>query len=263
MSHALYEIIGQGYDQTRKADSSVTARLMHHLDDTPGQKWLDLGCGTGNYTAALAQAGADIVGVDPSEDMLRQAREKYPAMTWTQGQAEALPFADESFDGAITTLTIHLWDNLIKGFQEINRVIKPGGRLVIFTSMPHQMKGYWLNEYFPSVIAQSMRMMPGFDSLQATLGRGGWRLTATEKFFVTKDLQDLMFYSGKHRPELYLESTVRSSISYFAAAENQAAVDQGLERLKADLESGAFEAVRERYANSFGDYMFIVASKHG
>ncbi len=263
MSQALYEIIGKGYDQTRKADSTVTQRLVHFLGNTPEKSWVDIGCGTGNYTAALSQAGADIIGVDPSDDMLDQAREKYPEMSWVKGKAEELPFADESFDGAITTLTIHLWDNLIKGFQEVNRVIKPGGKLVIFTSMPHQMKGYWLNEYFPSVIGKSMNMMPGFDSLQATLDRGGWRLSSTEKYFVTEDLQDLMFYGGKHRPELYLETTVRSSISYFVADENQEAVNAGLRRLKEDIESGAFDAVRERYANTFGDYMFVVAEKRG
>jgi ubiquinone/menaquinone biosynthesis C-methylase UbiE len=261
MSQALQDLIAQGYDQTRRADAQVTERLRHHLQPAPGEQWLDVGCGTGNYTATLAQTGAELVGVDPSEEMLRQASEKYPDTQWVKAHAEDLPFADGRFDGAITTLSIHLWDNLVKGFEQIHRVVKPGGRLVIFTSMPHQMKRYWLNEYFPSVIEQSTRMMPGFDSLQATLGRARWRLCASEKFFVTEDLQDLMFYSGKHRPELYLESTVRSSISYFAAVENQSAVTEGLQRLKADLESGAFEAVRERYANGFGDYMFIVAEK--
>jgi len=54
---------------------------------------------------------------------------------------------------------------------------------------------------------------------------------------------------------------MRSSISYFAAADNQEEVAVGLERLRDDLDSGRFEEVREQYANDFGDYMFIVAEK--
>ena len=260
MSQALYDMIGKGYDRTRKADPVVTERLLAHLAPQPGDRYLDVGCGTGNYTAALSTQGIPFTGVDPSDEMIRQAAEKYPAQNWVIGRAEALPFDDNLFDGALTTLTIHLWDNLIKGFKEIHRVVREG-KLVIFTSMPHQMKHYWLNAYFPSVIAQSMRMMPGFDSLQATLDRAGWRLCASEKFFVTEDIQDQIFFSGKHNPELYFESTMRSSIAYFVAADHQAEVAEGLERLRADLDSGAFEAVRQRYANDFGDYMFIVAEK--
>jgi ubiquinone/menaquinone biosynthesis C-methylase UbiE len=260
MSQALYELIGQGYDQTRKADTHVTERLLHHLQLQPGERYLDVGCGTGNYTATLAGEKRLITGVDPSESMIKQAEEKYPNLPWVLGRAESLPFEDGAFQGAFTTLTIHLWENLIQGFKEIHRVVSEG-RLVIFTSMPHQMKRYWLNAYFPSVIAQSMRMMPGFDSLQATLDRAGWRLCASEKFFVNKDIQDMIFFSGKHNPEIYFESTVRSSISYFAAADNQAEVEQGLERLREDLDSGHFETVRQQYANDFGDYMFIVAEK--
>lgn len=260
MSQALYDMIGKGYDRTRKADPQVTERLLYHLQPQPGRGYLDVGCGTGNYTAAIARQQLQVTGLDPSDEMINQAEEKYPDIPWVLGRAEALPFEDGSFHGAITTLTIHLWDNLIKGFKEIHRVVDEG-RLVIFTSMPHQMKRYWLNEYFPSVIVQSMRMMPGFDSLQATLDRAGWRLCASEKFNVNKDIKDQFFYSGKHNPELYFESTMRSSISYFAAANNQEEVATGLERLRDDLDSGRFEEVREKYANDFGDYMFIVAEK--
>jgi len=260
MSEALYDISGKGYDRTRKADPQVSERLLAHLQPQAGHRYLDIGCGTGNYTAALASREVDITGLDLSDEMIRHAEQKYPDLPWMLGRAEALPFDDNTFHGAITTLTIHLWDNLIKGFKEIHRVVNEG-RLVIFTSMPHQMKRYWLNEYFPSVMAQSLRMMPGFDSLQATLDRAGWRLQASEKFFVSKNIQDQIFFSGKHNPEVYFESTMRSSISYFAAAKNQEEVTQGLARLREDLDTGRFEEVRQRYANDFGDYMFIVAEK--
>lgn len=261
MNQEYYDQIGSGYDRTRTADPDLTEKLLHHLNPDTSHTYLDIGSGTGNYTAAVQSKGYQIVGIDPSEEMIRLSNKKFPEMTWKLAQAEGLPFEDGSIQGSITTFTIHLWDSLIKGFREINRVTAPGGRLVIFTAMPHQMERYWLNEYFPELMQQYMALMPGYASLQATLGATGWQLKDMEKYYVSRELRDLFLYSGKDRPELYFDDVFRSGIFIFNTASAPEDVEKGLEKLRKDLESGRFEEVKEQYQSDQGDYLFLVAQK--
>lgn len=64
---AIYNKIGKTYDLTRKADPTITKQLINLLQVEPNQKYLDLGCGTGNYTASLTAANIDIEGIDISD----------------------------------------------------------------------------------------------------------------------------------------------------------------------------------------------------
>jgi len=261
MNPTYYDQIGEGYDRTRTADPHLTERLIAHLNPEKEDIFLDLGSGTGNYTAALRALNLNVTGIDPSEEMIRLANKKFPEAPWKIGSAENIPFEDEAFDGVITTLTIHLWESLIKGFREVNRVTKENGRLVIFTAMPHQMEHYWLNEYFPEIMKYYMNLMPGYASLQATLGATGWKLKAVEKYFVSQELKDLFLYSGKHRPELYFEAGFRSGIFVFGTHHNPEDVQLGLQKLREDIDSGKFEEVQKKYENNQGDYLFLVAEK--
>ena len=79
---ALYDQIGDGYDTTRRADPAIVRRLAAYLALAPGRRYLDVGCGTGNYTAALAALGGVWHGVDPSRQMLAAARAKAPSLAW-------------------------------------------------------------------------------------------------------------------------------------------------------------------------------------
>ncbi|MEO0896236.1 MAG: class I SAM-dependent methyltransferase [Bacteroidota bacterium] len=261
MNPTYYDQIGEGYDRTRTADPHLSGRLIAYLSPLEKQSFLDVGSGTGNYTAALHEQELDMVGIDPSEEMIRLASKKFPDITWKIGAAERIPYEDKQFDGVVTTLTIHLWESLIKGFKEIHRVTKDKGKLVIFTAMPHQMKNYWLNEYFPEIMGYYMNLMPGYPSLQATLGATGWQLKAVEKYFVSEELQDLFLYSGKNRPELYFEAGFRSGIFAFGTHHNPEDVQNGLTKLRQDMDSGHFEEVKKKYENNQGDYLFLVAEK--
>jgi membrane-bound lytic murein transglycosylase MltF len=73
------------------------------------------------------------------------------------------------------------------------------------------------------------------------------------------DLEDLFLYAGKHRPELCLDAAVRANISSFANLAPAAELQDGLARLTADLRSGAFASVKDRYATEVGDYAYVVA----
>lgn len=262
MLHSIpYNHIGVSYNTTRKADPYLTDRLYQLLKPQIDGEYLDIGCGSGNYTLALKVRGLQFTGVDPSELMLSLARYQSAIINWVNSSVENLPFADSIFDGAIATLTLHHWQNLEHGFAELSRVLNHGSRLVIFTSTPEQMQGYWLNYYFPQMLSKSISVMPTMSKINEAAEKTGFIVTLQEKYFVLPDLQDLFLYSGKHKPELYFSDAVRDGISSFSLISDQEEVMQGLTLLKNDIDNGKFAAVKASFENDLGDYVFVVLEK--
>jgi demethylmenaquinone methyltransferase/2-methoxy-6-polyprenyl-1,4-benzoquinol methylase len=113
-------------------------RVVKEARPQAGESALDLCCGTGDIALGLARKGAEVTGLDFSEEMLKIARErqtkegsKLPRMQFVSGDAQKLPFGDATFD--IVTISYGLrnltsWET---GLREMQRVSKPGGRLVI------------------------------------------------------------------------------------------------------------------------------------
>ncbi|MEO1448502.1 MAG: methyltransferase domain-containing protein [Bacteroidota bacterium] len=258
-----YDRIGTGYNDTRRADPYLLDRMEALLAITTGQKMLDIGCGTGNYTRALATRGIDISGVDPSEKMLQKARSIAPEMKWGKGSAEALPFSDECFEAILASLTLHHWKDLKAGFREMARVLNLGGKLVIFTSTPAQMEGYWLWHYFPRMMEDSCAQMPTRERVEEATREAGLREFKWETYAVRPDLQDQFLYVGKEKPSLYLDPRIRAGISSFAALAYESEVKSGLLKLETDIASGAIEAIMDRYKHKMGDYAFFIARKAG
>ena len=173
MSDNHYNTIGASYNNTRKADPEIADTLQALLECEVGKTYLDIGCGTGNYTSLFAERGFRFIGVDPSTYMLSQAKMRNDSIEWREGAAEGIPAVDGEFDGAIATLTVHHWEDMHLGFKELRRVVKPGGRIVIFTSTPEQMRGYWLNHYFPNMMQASMLQMPTYLAIQTAARSAG------------------------------------------------------------------------------------------
>lgn len=258
---AKYNQIGKAYNSTRKADPYLSERLFQLLNPNQNDLYLDIGCGTGNYTIELNKKGIRLVGIDPSEKMLSAAHKRSSSVVWKIGNSESIPLKDISVSGIIGTLTIHHWENLNKSFKELNRVLKPFGKLVLFTSTPEQMAGYWLNHYFPSIMEKSMNQMPTFEWIENNLNNNGFEIVGTEKYYVKEDLQDLFLYSGKHQPTYYLDEKIRHGISSFSSLANKEEVVTGLIKLEAELKRGKTEQIIQDYKNEDGDYLFVVAKK--
>ena len=253
-----YDRIGDGYDLTRRADPRIAERLMSLLDAAPGASVLDVACGTGNYTFALAERGLAMVGGDLSQTMLAQARAKHPRLPLVRADGAALPFADDAFAHAITTLAIHHMADLRSVFSSVRRVVASGGRYVIFSALPEQVATYWLTAYFPAMMAAAERVCPTRRSAEEALSGAGFRSIALETWDVPPGLTDLFLYAGKNRPELYFDEGFRNGISSFREYTG-AEVPRGLARLRADLDSGRWRAVRAGADRGRGDYCFFVA----
>jgi ubiquinone/menaquinone biosynthesis C-methylase UbiE len=255
---ALYDKIGIGYDTTRRADPFILSRLLQHLAPVKDHLYLDVGCGTGNYTAAISAAGVRIAGIDLSRTMLARAREKCPTLALHNARAEALPFKTGSFAGATCTFVHHHMDDPVAAFREVHRVLCPGSRLVLFNSTVEQMRHYWLREYFPNAMAQAAAAIERYEA-RAALVAANFVVRTSEPYVVTDDLRDWFLLCGKNRPERYLDPNVRAGISMFSGARDQAEIKRGVETLRTDIASGRIAEVQRKYAWHGGDYTFTVA----
>jgi SAM-dependent methyltransferase len=135
-SDARYDGIADWYDTEFQPAplASETWEVLVRLLGAGSGSLLDVGCGTGSYTAALAQHGWNVTGVDISEDMLRLARER--GVRTIRTDATALPFEDASFDAAVSVLTNTDLDDLAAVVREIARVLRPDAPLVYLAVHP-------------------------------------------------------------------------------------------------------------------------------
>ncbi len=99
-----------------------------------GDRILDVACGTGVLTReAASRVGSDglAAGLDPNPGMLAVAMELAPALEWTEGVAEALPYSSESFDAVVSQFGLMFFQNRAAALSEMARVLRPGGRVAV------------------------------------------------------------------------------------------------------------------------------------
>jgi SAM-dependent methyltransferase len=92
---------------------------------------LDVGCGEGRFCRMLAAQGIAAIGIDPTCNLLAAARERDPDGTYLEGKADALPFADATFDLVVSYLSLIDIPEVASATAEMVRVLRPGGRLLI------------------------------------------------------------------------------------------------------------------------------------
>ena len=97
---------------------------------------LDVGTGEGQIARALAEAGADVVGLDPTASQIAAAVTRGRGPQYLLGQADRLPIADGAMDGVVVCLVFEHVDALDEALVEIARVLRPGGRFVLFLNHP-------------------------------------------------------------------------------------------------------------------------------
>jgi SAM-dependent methyltransferase len=98
---------------------------------------LDAACGTGRHTAFLCEQGHDVIGLDASPEMLALARAKAPRARYVEADLQHIPLDDASVDAAVCALALSHAQDMRPGVEELARVLRPGGRLVV--SNPHPL----------------------------------------------------------------------------------------------------------------------------
>jgi 2-polyprenyl-3-methyl-5-hydroxy-6-metoxy-1,4-benzoquinol methylase len=109
--------------------------LLHEYPDFRGRRVLDVGCGNGYVLSQYAREGAQVVGLDLTRRGLEISSQRFRIMglsgQFAQGNAEQLPFASQSFDCVCSMGVLHHTPRTQKAIDEITRVLRPGGRLIL------------------------------------------------------------------------------------------------------------------------------------
>jgi demethylmenaquinone methyltransferase / 2-methoxy-6-polyprenyl-1,4-benzoquinol methylase len=157
----------------------------------PGDRVLDVCCGTGDLALADREAGGDVIGLDFSERMLARARRKSDAIEWVRGDATVLPFSDEAFDAVTVGFGVRNLEDLESGLRELARVLRTGGRLgcLEITRPRGPLRLFfrlWFDGLVPLVgkvlpggsayayLPASVRRFPGPEDLAAAMERAGF-----------------------------------------------------------------------------------------
>ena len=118
------------YDGDHGFVAEYGADVVELLDAQPGERVFDIGCGTGHLTAEIADRGADVVGIDAAEEMVAQAREQYPDLTFEV--ADARDYDPGTFDAVFSNAALH-WipsDDHDAVLSMVARALDEGGRFV-------------------------------------------------------------------------------------------------------------------------------------
>lgn len=176
----LFAEIADHYDALRPlhpTDRQRVAALGSASWLRPDDLVVEVGCGTGRMTRPLAEMSVQqVVGVDPEERMLAVAREKDVAgrVRWLLGTAYRLPLANDVAGVVLMSMVVHLLRQRGRAFREARRVLRPGGRLLIWTFTPRHVREFYLNAWFPSVARIDGDRFPSMETLEAGLRRAGF-----------------------------------------------------------------------------------------
>lgn len=185
---------------------SITAYFRHLNIPLNGKTVLDLGCGDGYDLSQIKLKGADIFGIDASEEMVHLAQEKNPEGSIHIGYFEQIPFSDHLFDIVISKWALSTSAHIDPIYHEIARVMKPGGRLIYLANHP---------------IRQFLEKR-----------RKG-------KDYFQKEMVDLIFFDGQitakepsHTLNEYLSPTF---FKYFTLDAYEEGYDSGAEKVEGDI----------------------------
>jgi demethylmenaquinone methyltransferase/2-methoxy-6-polyprenyl-1,4-benzoquinol methylase len=168
---AMFDRIAKVYDRmnglmTVGMHHRWRARAVDLAAVGPGARALDVATGTGDLAVALRARGADVVGLDFSEQMLELARAKAPDVHFQTGNALSLPYSDSQFDAVTVGFGARNFSDLDAGLAELTRVTRPGGRVVVLeiTTPQKPPLSWFFRLWFDSVVPRLGRLAGDSDA---------------------------------------------------------------------------------------------------
>jgi demethylmenaquinone methyltransferase / 2-methoxy-6-polyprenyl-1,4-benzoquinol methylase len=204
---AMFDRIAPGYDRANTVLSFGRDRVWRRRAADAAAlaadgAALDIACGTGRLTLELRDRvgrGGRVVGLDFSERMLAVARASHPSIEWVQGDATSLPFEASSFDAATTAFGLRNLAHPDTGLLEMERVVRPGGRLVVleFLRPPDGAVGRAYELYLRHVLPRLGGWVAG--------DRRAYRYLSdtVDSYLTGEQLLELARSSGWDRPRLW------------------------------------------------------------
>ena len=173
------------HDQVSRWLGQLQLEALDALGPGPGDRLLDVGCGSGAAVRAAALTVASAVGVDLSQGMIDRARElagATPNVEFQVADAEALPFNDATFTALLCTTSFHHYPNPGRAAAEMTRVLTPGGRIVIADMVSDRL----IMRVFDQVLRRTQRSHVGCQRsgcLAGVLSGAGFAQPTTRTLF--------------------------------------------------------------------------------
>jgi ubiquinone/menaquinone biosynthesis C-methylase UbiE len=234
-----YDQIASEYARHRQVHPKVLKSLLLASKVGKASKVLEVGCGTGNYIAALqALAGSSCWGIDPSEQMLSRARDRSRTIHFQLGKAERVDSPPDFFDLVFSVDVIHHVGNRLAYFREAYRVLRAGGKICTVTDSERIIRHRQpLAVYFPETVEIELGRYPRIAELGEIMERVGFSEKTESTVEFAYQLTDLQAYRAK-----------AFSALLFIPEE---AFQRGIERMEQDLHSRPIQCV-SRYLLLWG-----------
>ncbi len=195
---AMFDRVAARYDLVNDVLALGQTRIWRNMvvraiNPQPGDRILDLAAGTGTSSAPFAARGADVVPCDFSLGMLEVGKRRQPSLPFVAGDALNLPFRDDAFDAVTISFGLRNVQNTERALQEMLRVTKPGGKLVVcefstpvfepfrtvymeylMKALPAIARGASSNPAAYVYLAESIREWPNQSELATQLQHAGW-----------------------------------------------------------------------------------------
>jgi len=237
--HVHYDVIAPRYDTQPYRAKTVDPQLLAFLEQRApleGLALLDVGCGTGNQLVANRGVvpSAQLVGVDRSVGMLRQAQYKAPDLTWVQADGALLPFGAPYFDFVTCQYALHHVHDKAAMLEAVFRVLRPGGRFVLSNICPQEMADWLYYQYFPESRVRDFQAFWPPDVVVRTMEAVGFVAVVVER-------QHLCYEQDLH---VWLDTVrLRETCSQLLTI-SDAAYEAGVQRLERELAEGHAPLVR-------------------
>lgn len=175
------------YDRARNHGPEVLQLWMNVVASRVGEQRintiLDLGCGTGRFSESLAaHFDAEVIGIDPSQKMLDQARTKLRdrRVRYQQGRGEAIPLANSSADLIFMSMTFHHFDDPVRVARECRRVLRDGATALLRTGIRERIREYPYVEFFPASVRIMENCLPTKEFVRAVFEAAGFVTVSCE-----------------------------------------------------------------------------------
>ncbi len=185
----VHQSAQSGYSKASETYASgrpgYPAMIDGWLQDTlfvgPGKRVVDLGAGTGKFTAHLVQSGADVTAIEPVLPMLDKLQKAFPEVDARQGNSTKIPLENDSVDAVFCAQAFH-WFATVETLEEIARVLKPKGILALVWNVRDETCDW---------VAGLSRIMAPYEEGTPRFHHGQWRSVFPDAKF--SQLQDLTF----------------------------------------------------------------------
>jgi ubiquinone/menaquinone biosynthesis C-methylase UbiE len=211
--------------------------VSSYVKERPVTSILDLGCGTGRFSEALAvHFEAEVLGIDPSKKMLEQARRKQTdrRVRYQVGRAEAIPLPDESVDLVVMSMIFHHLEDPALAGRECRRVLRDGGIAFLRAGTRERISSYPYVDFFPASRAVLERCLAKFADVFQVFETAGFHTVAVD--VVTQEIAPTF--------QRYAEKLSAGADSVLASL-SQTDFEAGLEALRSHAARVESEAVYE------------------